>query len=113
MTEGAPCIGYRGYEDVLDTDFTGAVRPCSPDGHRTGGRRLLGTLSEVRHHRAGAGNVGRSATGAVGAGAAEQEKVTPSCSRSAVGTLIVSPLAAEQERAGGPGEERHHHDHPR
>ena len=50
MTEGAPCIGYRGYEDVLDTDSTGAVRPCSPDGHRTGGRRLLGTLPEVRHH---------------------------------------------------------------
>jgi hypothetical protein len=85
MTEGAPCIGHRGYEDVLDADTAGAVRPCSPDGHRTGGRRLLGTLPEVRHRGTGAGNVGRSAAGAVGAGAAEQEKVTLSCSRSADG----------------------------
>ncbi len=81
MTEGAPCIGHRGYEDVLDTDTTGTVRPRGPDGSSTGGRRLLGTLPEVRHHGTGAGNAGRSATRAVGVGAARSEKVALSCSR--------------------------------
>jgi hypothetical protein len=90
MIEGAPCVGYRGYEDVLDTDTARAVWPCSPDGHRTGGRWLLCTLPEVRHHGTGSGDVARSARGAVGAGAAEQEKVTLSCPRSAVRPLAAS-----------------------
>ena len=86
MTEGAPYIGHSESEDVFDAETAGAVRPCSPDGHRTGGRRLLGTLPELLHHGTGVGNVGRSAAGAVGAGAAKQEKVALSCSRSAVGS---------------------------
>ena len=55
-------------------------------------------MPEVRHDGTDAGNVRRSATGAVGAGAAEQEMVTLSCSRSAVGPLVVSPLAARKRR---------------
>ena len=74
MTEGNPCVGRRGYKDVLDTGTAGTVRPRGPDGSRTGGRRLLGPLPEVRHHGTGAGNVGRSAAGTVGAGAAESRK---------------------------------------
>jgi hypothetical protein len=106
MTEDASCVGRKEYEGVFNADTTGAVRPCSPDGHGTGGRRLLGTLPEMRHRRTCAGNVRRSAAGAVGAGTAKQEKVALSCSRS---TLMASPrlaLAAEQVGAGGPGEKR-------
>ena len=85
MTGGNPCVGHRGYhreyKDVLDTGTAGTVRPRGPDGPRMGGRRLLGTLPEVRHHETGAGNAGRSATSAVGVGAARPEKVALSCSR--------------------------------
>ena len=91
MTEDASCVGRKEYEGVFDADTTGAVRPCSPDGHRTGGRRLLGTLPEMRHRRTGAGNVRRSAAGAVGAGAAKQEKVALSCSPSTLWLLLVAP----------------------
>ena len=84
MTGGNPCVGHRGYKDVLDTGTAGTVRPRGPDGPRTGGRRLLGTLPEVRHHGTGAGNAGRSATSAVGARAARPEKVALSGSRSGV-----------------------------
>lgn len=112
MTEGNPCVGHRGYKDVLDTGSAGTVRPRGPDGPRTGGRRLLGTLSEVRHHGIGAGNAGRSATSAVGAGAARPEKVALSCSRFRGLVLAAPALAAKQKGAGGPGEEGHHHSHP-
>jgi hypothetical protein len=71
MMEGNPCMGHRKYEDVLDADTAGAMWPRGPDGHRTGGRRLLGALPEVRHHGTGAGDVGRSTTSAVGTGGGE------------------------------------------
>ena len=77
MTEGDPCVGHRGYKDVLDTGTAGTVRPRGPDGSRTGGRRLLGPLPEVRNHGTG----GRNATSAVGVGAARPEMVALSCSR--------------------------------
>ncbi len=89
MTEGALCVGRRAYDDVVDTDTAGALRPRSPDGHPTDDPRLPGALSEVRHYGTDAGNVGRSAESAVGAGAAEQEKVMLLPLRSAVlGTLL-------------------------
>jgi hypothetical protein len=75
MMEGNPCMGHRKYEDVLDADTAGAMWPRGPDGHRTGGRRLLGALPEVRHHGTGAGDVGRSTTSAVGTGGARPETV--------------------------------------
>ena len=33
MTEDASCVVRKEYEGVFDADTTGAVRPCSPDGH--------------------------------------------------------------------------------
>ena len=84
MTEGNPCVGHRGYEGVLDTGTAGTVRPRGPDGSRTGGRRLLGALPELRHHGTGAGDARRSATSAVGARAARPEYVALSGSRSGV-----------------------------
>ena len=92
MNEGGPCLGV---EDVLDADTARDVRPCGSDGHRTGRRWLHGSLPEVRHDGTDAGNVRRSATGAVGAGAAEPEMVTLSCSRSASRRLASSGKKAQ------------------
>jgi hypothetical protein len=65
--------------DRAQGDTKMSVTPIAPersrgtDGHRAGRRRLRGALPKVRHYGTGAGNVRRSAMGAVGAGAAEAD----------------------------------------
>jgi hypothetical protein len=58
------------HTNVYDASAAGAVRPRGADGHRSGGGRLRGALPQVRDRRSGAGDLRRSAAGAVGAGAA-------------------------------------------
>ena len=58
------------HTNVSDASAAGTVRPRGADGHRSGGGRLRGALPQVRDGRSGAGELRRSAEGAVGVGAA-------------------------------------------
>jgi hypothetical protein len=62
-------VRRRGCEDVRDAYTAGAVWPRGSDGHRAGGRRLRGSLPQMRDHGADSGNLRGGATGAVKLGA--------------------------------------------
>jgi hypothetical protein len=63
--------------NVRYASATGPLRPHGADGLRTGGRRLRGTLPQVRDDWANSGDLRRSAASAVGAGAAQPKIATP------------------------------------